>query len=94
MRGHNGNQFSIDAYVALLPTLRASERLFLSAVLAKPEGITAKEVAVAVGREFNTISGRRKALIRAGLIVCTGIKRDGSEVLRPAPAQMRLLEVA
>lgn len=89
-RGGRSSRVSRETFHAKVePNLRGAQAEFLEVVLAHPAGITAKEVAAKLGKEFNAVSGRKKELQALGLIRGTGERRDGSEVLKAIVADSK-----
>lgn len=82
-RKHGGNVESQAAWVKASGHLGESQAEVLRIVReAGEQGATSKEVAAALSRELNTISGRFSELVRAGKIYRTTDRRDGAAVWR------------
>jgi len=77
---HHGNPESIDAN-PLPDAKRAMHRTILALFRQRPYW-TSKQIAYAVGRPLNSISGRLSELLMLGLIERTGARMDGAAVLR------------
>jgi len=77
-RKHGGNAESIEA------NARADKRQGQRDVIATLTNarLTSKEIAIKLGKPLNCISGRCSELKMAGVIVPTGVRRDGSAELR------------
>jgi hypothetical protein len=84
---HRGNPASVAAYERSLFTHENDEeRVYLHIILVTGpsvgrDGVTSKEVAAALGKPLNAISGRLTSLKMKGKIRGTGVRRDGAEVL-------------
>lgn len=82
-RKHGGNAESQAAFERLSEHLTESRQDVLFAVSKKLDGgATSKEVADALGKPLNAISGRLTELAREGWIERTGERRDGAAVWR------------
>jgi DNA-binding transcriptional ArsR family regulator len=77
---HGGNEESAAAHRrAAKSTSYWRARILEEIRAAGHQGLTAKEAAVAIGKQLNTISGRFAELFKAGLIYRHG-RRDGAAV--------------
>ena len=81
-RKHGGNENSVDAHAK---ASESKEQRYQEIVghlaVAGEAGMTAKELAHALGVQLNTVSGRFTELLATGRIVRLSIKREGSGVL-------------
>ena len=77
---HHGNGESVAANPAP-EAKRAMHRAILALFESRPY-LTSKQIAYAVGRPLNSISGRLSELLAMGLIERTGARADGAAVLR------------
>lgn len=80
-RKHGGNPESRVAFDRVEPSIGEWHAVILS-YFDRNGPATAKEVAFALGKPFNQLSGRFSELKKLGHIVPTGARRDGSAVLR------------
>ena len=88
MSGQGGasNGTSYQQFRAIEGELSEREAKVLSYIRRHPSGTTMKAIAEEMGVEFNTISGRRKDLVKAGMIRLTGRRDQGCEVIEPVSA--------
>lgn len=81
-RKHKGSPTSIEAHKKALTTKEDVYRRTMDLLRARGEyGATSKEIARAIGRELNTVSGRFTELKTMKWIKESGAKRDGAAVL-------------
>lgn len=82
-RKHKNNPQSRAAHKKVVPTKEVMWQLIMGFADSRGEyGITLHEVAGALGKEKNEISGRLSELKMKGWLHETGAKRNGAAVLR------------
>lgn len=80
---HGGNAESQAAFESVEHSItKMQSYVFLEVSKSLSKGITSKEVAEALGKPLNAISGRLTELAREGWIDRTGERREGAAVWR------------
>jgi hypothetical protein len=79
---HRGNAASEAANRKVEPKKADLRRMILSHLKWWPEGRTCKEVSAALSMGYTTASARLSEMKREGLVVVTGLRRDGAAVVR------------
>lgn len=81
-RRHRGNPQSVEAHKKVVHTKQETYKKIMDLVRAREEfGATSKEVAYAMGKQLNCISGRFSELRAMGWLKDSGIRRNGAAVL-------------
>jgi predicted HTH transcriptional regulator len=78
---HRGSQESMEAFAQASLAIKDRHRDILR-LYERNGAMTAKEVAQCLGKQLNTISGRLSELRAGQYLEPTGLRREGSAVLR------------
>lgn len=81
-RRHRGNATSEDANRKIEPKKADLRAAILKHLKWWPEGRTCKEISAALSMGYTTASARLSEMKREGLVVVTGLRRDGAAVVR------------
>lgn len=81
-RKHGGNELSKIAHSKVVHSKQETYKKIIALLRARGEyGCTSKEIAAAMGKQLNCISGRCSEIRAMGWVKDSGIRRDGAAVL-------------